>query len=124
MNSTSWFLYAVDLMSGLEGFFIAAVLGYIGWLIFLWVGALIYNDVNQYDIRDKTKEKRELPKATRSNFVVIAVLSFVIAVLPSTKTMYLIMASELTASALTSETGKRVQDAINKQLDKYLSSDK
>ena len=56
-------------------------------------------------------------KKTLFFFIFVICLEIII---PSTKTMYLIMGSEVGEEVIKSETGQRVQDAINKKLDEYL----
>lgn len=121
MNNLSWFLYAVDFLSALDTFLtmIGILSGAIVALIMLSIFACSiepdeYN--NPFVVLVKGKLRHFI-----SLFFVSIILTTII---PSTKTMYLILGSEVTETAIYSETGQRVHQAINKKLDEYLKEGK
>lgn len=112
MNNISWFLYAVDVISSLPAFFGIIIVG----LIVLSVARVINADVEC----DEEGMKAVKHSFFKSYLPIIIICSVVIVIIPSAKTMYLIMGSEVGEHVVISETGQRVQDAINKKLDEYL----
>ena len=142
MNDISWFLYAVDLLGGLSDFSIAASI----CSAFIGGGGLIAFFISRADIKHakirnvewqaKYKEDYAEPSEieTMSKIEALGLRTlrvciytfcgfvFLSLIIPSPKTMYLILGSEVGETAITSETGQRVHDAINKKLDEYLEN--
>lgn len=114
MNNMSWFLYLVDILGNL-----AMGLG----LLTIAVIALLI--IHLFEIGEgplKREEQRAAFKRTfRAGLLVILALSLLQIVIPNTRTMYLILGSEVGEEVVNSETAQRVQKAINKKLDEYLS---
>jgi hypothetical protein len=122
MNKLSWFLYAVDVVGSLREFLVAAfIIVFIGILLTLVFGHMVI-DTSQYGDEKKASHKK-LNEALIKPIVVAMLISFFTVFIPSQKTMYLILGSEVGESVVMSETGQRVQDAINKRLDEYLSEE-
>jgi len=123
MNSISWFLYAVDVLGGISK--IVEILGFcvgVGTVLYLIAMAVIHVDI--YDDDKQKIHIAQVWKQLKINIKIFLIASLIGAVIPSSKTMYLIMGSEVSEEIVTSETGQRVQDAINKKLDEYLSDER
>lgn len=110
MNNSSWFLYTVDVMGDIEALLVFCLLAVLGWYGVL-KGILSGDGPDEY-YRNR-ENFNQMPAK-------ILILCLLIVAMPSTKTMYLIMGSEVGEHVVMSETGQRVQDAINKKLDEYL----
>lgn len=129
MNGLSWFLYAADMIESL-GNKVSIVLF---MLIIGIVVAYLTAKANQswsliHPDSDGSKKEAALASTILTNiskYIKIFIFLLVVQViLPSERTMYLILGSESVELASMSETGKRVQDAINKKLDEYLTETK
>lgn len=143
MNSISWFLYAVDVMSSVDKIAnIVLFLSFIGTVI-----SVIFNIVMRVERtsqKEKNKRWQEQYKkdlydakelATTAEFfelsgrlfkmcaITLGVSLILSVFVPQTRTMYLMLGSEVGEEVVMSETGQRVQDAINKKLDEYLGDD-
>lgn len=106
MNSLSWVLYFADIVTPISFTFTM-----VGCSIFVWVGVVAINNT-------MTVVKHKL--STKS--VVIATLMTTTALLlPSKNAIYMIAASEVAGSVVSSEKGQEVLDktlrVINKKLD-------
>jgi len=142
MNNISWFLYAVDIIENIQKF---AVASSILLTILMGIGLLIMPELKskiaRYKRQDRERTDSEQPTYYDeeiegcSEYYALwgRVLSFckytiplvlILAVFtPVSKTMYLMLGSEVSESVVMSETGQRVQDAINKKLDEYLGEE-
>ena len=128
MNNISWFLYAVDVIDSL-GDMISFIAGMtlILFLVTALVAGIAKIVILNYSSLENAGEKsivlffsNLLNKKTLFFFIFIFALEGLI---PTQKTMYLIMGSEVGEEVVNSETGQRVQDAINKKLDEYLGDE-
>lgn len=118
MNNLSWFLYLVDVLNGLLGLVI--FISVVGFPITVFFQDCRLHrddpDANQPMCSDLGKHAG---KVTSIWFLSI----FLAIIIPAEKTMYYILGSEMSEEVLTSETAKRVYDAVNKKLDEYLHED-
>lgn len=115
MNNISWFLYVVDVLGSLSKILSVLTIGLftvyiIGWFLYALIGDLEFNEGQ--GSRWKSNLKTVL--------VVLMIAVPLSIITPNQKTLYLILGSEVGEQVAMSETGKRVQDAINKKLDEYL----
>lgn len=126
MNSLSIFLYLIDVLDGVADF--AAFMAIISFVASL-LGAAIFivatSEANKKHRSDEQREEdRKLAKSSKPwlkrAILTFFIVSVIVLLIPSQKTMYLIMGSEVSQEIINSETGKRVQNAINKKLDEYL----
>lgn len=101
MNSLSWLIYFADIVSNIQGVLVTlAILFGAGYIVSLIVAVL------------------EGLKRPKHWFVTVAiVLGFCAAILPSSKTVYAIAASELGEQVLVSNTGKKAVAALEAWLD-------
>ena len=125
MNDLSWFLYLADVIPpiGHARMFIG-----VGSVLFMFAvtgaASMDADLAEKYPNVSKKEAARAdvafsfLKRGHRWAFIIIIML--VGALIPSQKAMYLIMGSEISEEVINSETGKRVQKAINKKLDEYL----
>ncbi len=92
----------------------------------IFIIACINKQMSQ-EYPDSPESKKELNLAKRlfsilpKLFITVVIFMSLTIIVPSTKTMYLIAGSEIGEGIVVSETGKRVQEAINKKLDEYLT---
>lgn len=126
MNNISWFLYWVDVVGSLGT--IIGIIGVVGSVLFivsLLIGAMMKSSSTVCPECESSKREAARAKAifklvNKKTLFIFGVIFFLEAFIPSTKTMYLIMGSEVGEEIVSSQTGQRVQDAINKKLDEYL----
>lgn len=126
MNSLSWFLYIVDVVGSLGGalsFFTGFM--FIAVLTFALYGAANRSFSQSYPELASSKKEAVIAKnvfASLPKYIKITIVMVLFdTLIPSTRTLYMIAGSEFSEDAIMSETGKRVQDAINKKLDEYLT---
>lgn len=93
----------------LTGTFVMAVIG----LLVFWIGVLVVLDDPRYSFDRFSKNLRN---ATIGVFA----LGVVTAVIPSEKTMYLMLAGYTAQTVVQSETADKVLKVINTKLDSYL----
>ena len=115
MNNLSWFLYAVDLLGNLQGFF-----GWAAVLLGIFIPFILCVMINETWDDDK---KPKLWRYLRTSVVSGVIFCLLAIVIPSQKTMYLILGSEVGQKVIQSDTGKKVFDVINKKLDEYLKEE-
>lgn len=121
MNSLSWFLYAVDVFASLE---VISEITLIVCLTGLLMLPLIVSTAPRAK-EDKEGFHNKCKKIAKTTFKFVAIPALVAVVLvPSPRTMYLMLGSEVGEEVAMSETAKRVQDAVNKKLDEYLGGEK
>lgn len=124
MNTLSWFLYLAEVAGNLNWMismlFITSIIGlFVTGLIFSWVREDLMHDEEERKIGNNLVKR--LLKITVPLFFTTFILG---ALIPSEKTMYLIMGSEVSEEVIQSETGLKVQEAIQKKLDEYLDLEK
>ncbi len=114
MNELSWMLYFADVLPsiGVTLFFTPLIIGIV--LSVSMFGTYLdgYTDAN--------KAIRVATKRVSPFLVMFFVMGLLI---PSQKTIYMIVGSQVTEEAIASETGKRVLDAVNRKLDEYISKE-
>jgi hypothetical protein len=130
MNNISWFLYAVDVLRTVGGVskallvagLIVLIISFGGWLISRAALKCEKDGENPdgYSARCWDTWHKTWRIGLMVSVPVFVVSLFFATLIPSSKTMYLIMGSEVGEEVVKSETGQRVQDAINKKLDEYL----
>jgi len=105
MNSLSWFLYSIDVLSNIKGFLIILV-------FFLGTGAIAY-------IGHSFVEGDHPPKW----WIVALLLSPAVplTLIPDKNTMYAIGASELGEHVVNSEIGQKAKKAIEMWIDSQLT---
>lgn len=115
MNSLSWFIYFIDIANGLLGMAIIGAFATVVWYA-LAKGVIFH-------AKETTEEyygnKDNFKHAPKWFFLCI----FMAVAIPSERTLYMILGSELGEEAVASDTGKRVFDAVNKKLDEYILLD-
>lgn len=129
MNNISWFLYAVDVLHAISVLAVlVTVFAGLGTAATFMAKVCSSYDERRYQSRDDYSEalknatywKDLWGKYSKIGFVLFCVALPLAMLIPETKTMYLIIGSEVGETVVMSETGQRVQDAINKKLDEYL----
>ena len=115
MNSISWFLYAVDILANIA-------VG-IGMLTFAVIVLTIIHCAAVGERSAHDEVFKNIKPVLWKGLAYVVALGILQMAIPNTKTMYLIMGSEVGESVVMSETGQRVQDAINKKLDEYLETE-
>ena len=113
MNNLSWFLYAVDVLGSLGAIANMAIFVACVAVAVLIVSKTIHS--SEYD----PKEFKPFIKI-KTLIKAISIVALIAIAVPSTKTMYLILGSEIGEEVIQSETAKKVHDAVNKKLDEYL----
>ena len=142
MNDLSWFLYAIDLVNVIGALsavvMVASLTLYVMFCVARHEGKgdverMARNYTQWKDDDEKKKLVDEVEKITNNqksyskwckvSMTTALIAAFLFITMPSSKTMYLILGSEIGEEAINSETGKRVQNVINKKLDEYLGED-
>lgn len=112
MNSLSWFLYLIDVVSNVKtmavGFLVAAG--------FAWVGLNISVPVTEGEVL----EWGDFKKWWTRGVVIIAVCGALVSVLPSKNTMYAIAASEVGERVVKSETVQGITTDATKALHQWI----
>lgn len=117
MNTLSWLLYLGEISGSLSSFF-----GWISAPIFVLTGFCLF--MGMYHMMEAEPDSRDyqLAKTVRDvglkifmpMFFAFAIIS---TILPSKETVYLIAASEAGQEVITSPTGKKALEAVNRYLD-------
>lgn len=125
MNMLTWFLYLADVLGN---FSIVLHLAYIFYFVF---GAVTYivmslsaaGELYEAEINKAKKARIEFfSKYARPRNIVIAIMIMLVAnLMPSTKTMYLMAASEIGEEVVMSEYTKNLYEKIDKFLETQLS---
>lgn len=102
MNTVSLFLYAAEVLSKVQGLFVAAAL-----LTSAYWGARMLITALHNDSCYMSSEKKPYPTVMKVA-PLIALFSFIACIIPSKDTMYLIAGSEIAEVVVTSEEGKEV----------------
>ncbi|MEE8045057.1 MAG: hypothetical protein V3T32_08015 [Thermodesulfobacteriota bacterium] len=116
MNSVSWFLYAVDVLSSSN---IIATILLFGTAI--GFGFSLFWAKTNKGFGEKDKDYINGLNGARNFKKPFFILLFLVPLLPSERTLYLIMGSEISETVMTSDIGKKVSSAIDKKLDEYLA---
>lgn len=123
MNTLSWLLYAANLAHNLFGVltFLAIALGGIG------VIAVIAAAINNSEMNDDMKiyhrtdrQKRDYWKTGRGWLFACIFFSLVAAAMPSERTVYLIIASQMGETVVTSPDMQEIFQAMKKKVLDYL----
>lgn len=139
MNNISWFLYAVDVLGNIHAISILIVIGSIvGLIIAFFTNLNSLQQQQRYEKKSKDNNNdRDYQEwaddhgrtaSACQKFIsffkyVLPIVAIFAVFTPTQKTMYLMLGSEVGEEVVNSETGRRVQDAINKKLDEYLGDD-
>lgn len=115
MNDLSWMLYLAGVIPSLGE--TMGVFAFICGVAFIATAIIRGSCPYPEDFPSLMKWSKTTLKVLPFAFVLCFLLS---AFIPSQRTIYLIMGSELGEEVIQSETGKRVLDAVNKKLDEYL----
>lgn len=106
MNNLSWFLYAVDTITNVGIVLKIAAICLGAPVIISGIGTFSYDHV----------ASKVFPIMLKI-FIPILILAVL---MPSERTIYFILGSEIGEEVTQSETAKKVHDAVNKKLDEYL----
>ena len=112
MNDLSWTLYFVDVFSSANkflwfGFFVTVAVGVFYFLFWL----------------NSESDGEKLSSSLKLLLKVEILLALFIIIVPSEKTLYLILGSEIGEEVVSSDTGQNVLDAINKKIEEYLQEE-
>lgn len=114
MNSLSLFLYFVDVLISLSYLLHAvSMVGIAIFTAFVIGTAITCGDFLPHD-------RSILIKKIKPFAYALGIVMLLNVVIPSERTMYLILGSELGEEMITSETGQRVFDVVNKRLEEYI----
>lgn len=120
MNTLSWLLYSIDVISSASAvltFFVVILFSVLGFYFLMNIGMAVDNYLGE-DGNHKFPYKHLL------FFVIPIFLTVVLILLPSKETMYAIAASEVGEEALKSEIGQKAQQAISNWIDSQLDTEK
>jgi phosphatidylglycerophosphate synthase len=120
MNSLSWLIYLADVSDNLDWFFFLIMLiSLIGTFIWI-VAAILAGDTGDFG-PDGWRKWRQI-----GCFLIAPSFFFGVicgSLVPSKETIYAIAASQLGETALKTETGGKAVKALNRWLDKQISTD-
>lgn len=116
MNSLSWWLYIIDVLDDINVFLFFAM--FIGSAVTGFVFFFSYSPDVETQIGEHIRKKLKY-----ALYGLLACIVLGIAI-PSQKTMFLIIGSELSGQVVTTDELKKVRMVVNKKLDEYLQEDK
>lgn len=107
------FVYLAGIVSGIK--FILAMIFMLGIFAFIVFCIFIFNQTDYHK-----KEFSSFKAVVRNSLVALLVTVFTAALIPSEKTMYLMLAGYGAQQSIQSETAAKVLKVIDKKLDEYL----
>lgn len=125
MNSLSWFLYLIDVISSAKGLAIAGVIFCIAGICAVWAICAMGLDSLSYSERQKDEGRATEIRATRKTLtkrllIGAAISAVVWGVLPYQSTMYAIAASQVGEQIAKSETVRGLADDATKALQQWI----
>ena len=111
MNNLSLFLYATGVVGTLGSFLAGGLVACAAWWLFI-KGMCSNSDPGEYFSDASNFKKAPL-------YVILLVIAIIL--LPSQRTMYMILGSEVGEEVVQSETAMRVKSLVDKKLDEYLA---
>ncbi len=121
MNSLSWMLYLIEVSGD-----VLAVTAFLGWagLVIGGIG-IIWGTILKLASEEKARDHKiaiAIRRVATRVFAVGIVAAAIATVIPSERTLYLIAGSELGETAVTSEDGQIIIDALRKKVISYLAT--
>lgn len=120
-NDLFWALYWIDVLSGLPRTVVttAAILGVLAALLCL-ICALNLSDRHDTTAEQDRADHKKIRKKIMWWYVGLVLLSVPVSLVPSKQTMYMMLGVKATDNIVNSETGKKLQEIVNKEIDGYL----
>lgn len=117
MNNLSWALYGIEVVGRLGP--LTAFLAVLSMVA--CAGALLFGAImRESDDRDDEKAGKKLQGFAKPLLWSAVVLAMIAVMLPSQRSLYLIVGSQISETVVTSEDGQRVIDALRKKVLDYL----